>query len=294
VFEIGGALREARLRRGLDYAQVEAELRIRARYLAALEQERFELLPGDAYAKGFLRGYAEFLGLDGNLFVEEYNARAHDDEQPLPPVELEPVRHPLRPRRRPRVLLGLAIAAAAVTGLLILGLVHGGSHPKHTLAPTRPVSSAPAPTRRRPAPSPPKRPRPLVRVGVHAIGAWDPYGDRREHDSEAGFATDAKPATFWRTETYTDGLQKPGVGLLLDAGRAVRLRRLLVATDTPGYTAVVEAGASASGPFRPISPTRTTSATTTFPLQGGAQRYYLLWIVRLDHVGHVNEVGAFA
>jgi cytoskeletal protein RodZ len=87
MFEIGGSLREARLKRGLTPADVQKAIRIRDRYLQALEEERWELLPGDAYVKGFLRTYADFLGLDGNLYVEEYNNRfARPDEPQLVPV----------------------------------------------------------------------------------------------------------------------------------------------------------------------------------------------------------------
>jgi cytoskeleton protein RodZ len=75
MFEIGGSLREARLKRNLTPADVQKAIRIRDRYLQALEDERWELLPGDAYVKGFLRTYADYLGLDGSLYVEEYNSR---------------------------------------------------------------------------------------------------------------------------------------------------------------------------------------------------------------------------
>jgi cytoskeletal protein RodZ len=86
MFEIGGSLREARLKRGLTPADVQKAIRIRDRYLQALEDERWELLPGDAYVKGFLRTYADYLGLDGNLYVEEYNSRfARPDEPQLVP-----------------------------------------------------------------------------------------------------------------------------------------------------------------------------------------------------------------
>jgi cytoskeletal protein RodZ len=86
MFEIGGSLREARLKRGLTPADVQKAIRIRDRYLQALEEERWELLPGDAYVKGFLRTYADYLGLDGNLYVEEYNSRfARPDEPQLVP-----------------------------------------------------------------------------------------------------------------------------------------------------------------------------------------------------------------
>src|SRR5207244_9678763 len=86
MFEIGGSLREARLKRNFTPADVQKAIRIRDRYLQALEEERWELLPGDAYVKGFLRTYADYLGLDGNLYVEEYNSRfAHPDEPQLVP-----------------------------------------------------------------------------------------------------------------------------------------------------------------------------------------------------------------
>ena len=65
MFDIGASLREARTRRGLSLDDVTSGLRIRERYVTALEEERWELLPGEAYAKSFLRMYAEFLGLDG-------------------------------------------------------------------------------------------------------------------------------------------------------------------------------------------------------------------------------------
>jgi len=126
MFAIGDSLREARTRRGLSSADVQKGIRIRERYLTALEEERWELLPGEAYAKGFLRTYAEFLGLDGNLYIEEYNARiaVHDDE-PLVPNTLAPV-HKTR-RGVVRTLMGIMALALAISGLAAWGL--GGSTP---------------------------------------------------------------------------------------------------------------------------------------------------------------------
>src|SRR6266536_4809761 len=96
MFELGSTLREARVRRGIELAQVAAETRIRTRYLQALEDERFELLPGSAYAKGFLRAYSDYLGLDGQLFVDEYNARCDANGTPPAPHQLELRPGPLR------------------------------------------------------------------------------------------------------------------------------------------------------------------------------------------------------
>jgi transcriptional regulator with XRE-family HTH domain len=86
MFELGSSLRETRVRRGVELAQVAAETRIRMRYLQALEEERFELLPGSVYAMGFLRAYANYLDLDSQVFIDEYNARFRAEEaQPAPP-----------------------------------------------------------------------------------------------------------------------------------------------------------------------------------------------------------------
>src|SRR5918912_1140734 len=73
--EIGETLREARMRRRIDMTEVEAATKIRAKYLRALENEEWDLLPGPTFVKTFLRTYAEYLGLDPRLLVEEYRQR---------------------------------------------------------------------------------------------------------------------------------------------------------------------------------------------------------------------------
>ena len=78
MFEIGISLREARERRRLGYDQVEAETKIRAKYVRALEDEQFDVLPSGTYVKGFLRTYADYLGLNGQLYVDEYSSRYGD------------------------------------------------------------------------------------------------------------------------------------------------------------------------------------------------------------------------
>src|SRR5437763_11072637 len=75
MFEIGSSLREARLRQQLDFPEIEHVTKVRAKYLRALEDESFEALPAQTYVKGFLRTYADYLGLDGQLYVDEYNSR---------------------------------------------------------------------------------------------------------------------------------------------------------------------------------------------------------------------------
>ena len=94
MFEIGNSLREARLRQGIELPRVEAETKIRMKYLRGLEEERFEVLPAETYVKGFLRTYAEYLGLDGQLYVDEFNSRfAREEETVLGPSSTEKTRH---------------------------------------------------------------------------------------------------------------------------------------------------------------------------------------------------------
>jgi hypothetical protein len=91
VFEIGNSLREARLRQGLDFPEIEQATKIRGKYLRSLEEEQFEVLPAQTYVKGFLRSYADYLGLDGQLYVDEFNSRyvrgeiEEGEEQPFHP-----------------------------------------------------------------------------------------------------------------------------------------------------------------------------------------------------------------
>ncbi len=136
-------------------------------------------------------------------------------------------------------------------------------------------------------------------VDLVASNAYDPQGDGQEHDEEVGNATDGNAVTSWGTEHYSTaefGNLKSGVGLVLDAGRSVRLDSLTIVSDTPGYKARIEAGASSSGPFDSVSATRTVGTRTTFSLSVGAsRRYYLVWITRLApgyERTHVNEVTA--
>ena len=85
MFDIGSSLREARLRQDLDFPELEERTKIRPKYLRALEDERFDILPAPTYVRGFLRSYAEALGLDGQPFVDEYNSRfaVGEDEAPF-------------------------------------------------------------------------------------------------------------------------------------------------------------------------------------------------------------------
>jgi len=71
---VGTFLHQARNRRQIELAEVEAATRIRLRYLSAIENEEWDVLPGGVYTRGFIRTYASFLGLDGERLVEDYRA----------------------------------------------------------------------------------------------------------------------------------------------------------------------------------------------------------------------------
>src|SRR4051812_10698600 len=75
MLDIGAQLRETRMRRRIDISEVEAATKIRAKYLRALENEEWSLLPGPTFVKTFLRTYAEYLDLDARSLVEEYRQR---------------------------------------------------------------------------------------------------------------------------------------------------------------------------------------------------------------------------
>ena len=95
--DIGETLRETRMRRRIDMTEVEAATKIRAKYLRALENEEWDLLPGPTYVKSFLRTYADALGLDGKRLVEEYKLQ----HERLSDVELQPIVPPGQRDRRP-------------------------------------------------------------------------------------------------------------------------------------------------------------------------------------------------
>ena len=135
-------------------------------------------------------------------------------------------------------------------------------------------------------------------VALSGVGAYDPPpGDGQEHNDEAGKATDTSSATYWETQHYRSSfalLGKRGVGLVLDAGKSVTVHHVTVTTDTPGFTAVIEAGDTTTGPFQPVSDPQTVSGQATFDLRNAHARYYVVWITNLGPLAsaHVNNVSA--
>jgi cytoskeleton protein RodZ len=138
--EIGATLREARMRARIDISEIEAQTKIRAKYLRALENEEWNLLPGPTFVKSFLRTYAQALGLDGKLLVEEYRlSHEHLSESELQPIVSSPQRSRQRAAQaRAPGSRGYLIAVGViglVIVLLIVGLLsRGGSSKKPPVA----------------------------------------------------------------------------------------------------------------------------------------------------------------
>jgi helix-turn-helix protein len=128
--EIGATLREARMRARIDVSEVEASTKIRAKYLRALENEEWDLLPGSTFVKSFLRTYATALGLDGKALVEEYRLNFERPSEPPEPIVASPRR--VRVPRRPsgpgpsRGYMALVGIVGVVIVLLVVGLLSGG------------------------------------------------------------------------------------------------------------------------------------------------------------------------
>ncbi len=161
MFEIGNSLREARLRQGLDFPEIEQATKIRGKYLRALEEEQFEVLPAQTYVKGFLRSYADYLGLDGQLYVDEFNSRYVRGE-----IEEEEEQQPFRPRggAAPGYTSGLQGKAVVLTIAVIAGLT------VFVFAAAKWGGNNDSPNDVLNNPPPPQAARPVARLVASAVG----------------------------------------------------------------------------------------------------------------------------
>jgi cytoskeleton protein RodZ len=136
--DIGTTLRETRIRARIDISEVEARTKIRAKYLRAIENEEWDLLPGPVYVKSFLRTYGEFLGVDTRTLLDEYKRRY---ERPAE-QDLRPITARSRERRRRRPRLGpIGAVVLVLAGVLAALFVIGGGLNSNTTASTPPVAS---------------------------------------------------------------------------------------------------------------------------------------------------------
>ncbi len=170
LFEIGNSLREARERQGLDFASLEADTKVRAKYLRALEEERFDVLPAESYARGFLEVYATRLRLDSQLYADEFDlrfARGDGDGQGI-----RRIRGERRLRFEASALAFGLLGILAVTVLVIAAWqFSGGSDdgdpsspaaPEPAAAPEPTAPPAPDPVSAPPAPSAADAPAPVA------------------------------------------------------------------------------------------------------------------------------------
>ena len=190
MFASGNTLREARLRAGLDISDCEQRTKIRGKYLRALEEEQFDVLPSPTYVRGFLRSYAEFLGVDAQLVLDEHESRfgsidpltgeltgrrareARRRQATASPIP-RPAGH--RRRRTEAQMLWLAVGGVLAVALLVwMGLGEGSdaapvtTAPEPTLAgPEQPVTASRAPTTPVPQKEAPQR------LEIVLIGAGD-------------------------------------------------------------------------------------------------------------------------
>ncbi|MGB8351541.1 MAG: hypothetical protein WCE47_14035 [Gaiella sp.] len=183
----------------------------------------------------------------------------------------------------------LAAGALAVL-LLALGWAVANGLDEDDAASQAPPTRETVATTTRPKPAKPPAARSRF-VKLTAAGAFDPEGDGHERDEEASLAVDGNRSTFWRTERYSRFF-KTGVGLVLDAGRAVRVRQVVVDSGTPGVRAEIRIGSSPTGPFTRVSPAKTLTARTTFPVAGRTGRYVVVWVTGLppESAAEVAEV----
>ena len=150
MFAIGSSLKEARLRKGLDLAAAAEATKIRSRHLQALEDEQFDVLPGQTYVRGFLKTYADFLGLDGQLYVDEYSSRFWVDEDGSPRV---PRKVRVRRKHHGRIELNMIVltlvAITGVTALVIAAWKFGGADAAKQTNALPPVPTKPTAVTRR-------------------------------------------------------------------------------------------------------------------------------------------------
>jgi hypothetical protein len=116
--DIGATLREARMRAKIDITEVETRTKIRAKYLRAIENEEWDLLPGEIYVKSFLRTYGDYLGLDSRMLVDEFKRRYDRPSD----NELRPLTPP-RARERERQRGPLLPPWALIGGVLVVVLI---------------------------------------------------------------------------------------------------------------------------------------------------------------------------
>src|SRR5581483_4916166 len=115
----GDRLRREREMRGITLDEISESTKISRRHLEALENERFDQLPGGVFAKGFVRAYAHFLGIDEDQAVADYSAASNEQPEPEDKFPLEIHEEPKRELNPRRSRAPLVFAIAALVGVLV-------------------------------------------------------------------------------------------------------------------------------------------------------------------------------
>ena len=190
-------------------------------------------------------------------------------------------RLPLRLRVSGRLVLALlllALAAGAAVLLLLADRTHRGTGSTPGIA--RPPGTA------------------EVSVAASSAHDYDPFGGDGEHTLQAPAVVDRDPNSTWSTETYDSGLQKPGVGIYIDAAPKVSAVRMAITTPTPGWKGEVYVAAGkvpdamGSG-WTKVGDIPSAKHSTSVPLDtaGRPYRYYLVWITQLPPDAQHAEIG---
>ena len=216
------------MRQKLDIADVERRTKIRAKYLRALENEEWGTLPGPTFVKTFLRTYADLLGVDAHLLVEEYRA-SHDPGEELeapragrPHVSRRPPRRRAAPGPPSKAAVGIGVVVAIVGFLLVLGLLSGDEEePAQDRAAT---DRATTPTQPAPKPKPQPKAPAVTGIAVRLAPAAPTYACI---DTGAGTAIVFEgileaPRTFKNARRLRVNLGKRAVDMRLN-GKPVRI-----------------------------------------------------------------------
>jgi cytoskeleton protein RodZ len=230
VGEVGAKLRDERERRGIGIDQIEAETRIRAKFLLALEEERFDALPGPAYVRAFVRDYAEQLGLDPQELLAELNARPDLAEEVVMSPRRQVATVPLLDRRA-RIaawaLAGVLVAVLVAIGIVLLGSRGSSSGGGAQTGRTPPPSTAAPGTGTRPA-------------TTAATGTTTPV----THARPAALELVARSGSVWLSVRAGSATGKVLFQNTLPSGRHLRFarRRLWVRVGAPWNLGLTAAG----------------------------------------------------
>ena len=148
MFEIGNTLREARVRRNLTLQQVEEDIKIRVKYVQAMENEDWDVMPGVTYVKGFLRTYATYLGLDPDVIIGEFRSRgmvpSQEHHEPFSGSSV--IGKPHGHRGRNTIVIVAVLCLIALVAIYVVGLLNGDQPEEPTTKPGALGLTSPSPT----------------------------------------------------------------------------------------------------------------------------------------------------